>query len=193
MAIPGATLEQIMSRLERLLPSSSAFAETVYRSCTPKYANEPDLLTGEGSRRHGGRWNPIGIAVVYTSLSPETAMAETLAHHRYYGIPVEDAMPRMFVAMEARLQAVLDFRQGTVRQRIQVSLDRILKVDWRKEVQAGRDPITQTIGHAASELGWEGMIVPSAADPKGHNLLVFPENLHGDSEVRVLHPDRLAN
>jgi RES domain-containing protein len=193
MASPGPTLEQLKTRLTRLLPSATAFAATVYRSSTPKYANESDLLTGEGSGRNGGRWNPLGIAVVYASLTPETAMAETLAHHRYYAIPIEDAMPRTFVALAASLQAVLDFRLGSVRQRIQVSLDRILTVDWRKEVRAGREPVTQTIGRAAAEIGLEGMIVPSAADPKGHNLLVFPENLRPDSEFRVLHPDRLAN
>jgi RES domain-containing protein len=187
------TLEQLKTRLTRLLPSATAFEEIVYRSSTPEYARESDLLTGEGSRRNGGRWNPIGITAVYASLTPETAMAETLAHNRYYGIPIEDAMPRTFVAMEARLQAVIDFRLGSIRQRVQVSLDRILSVDWRSEVRVGREPITQTIGRAASEIGLEGIIVPSAVDPNGHNLLVFPENLQSGSEIRVLRPDRLTN
>jgi len=192
MASLGPTLDQLKSRLTRLLPSAVAFAESVYRSSTPKYANEWDLLTGEGSTRHGGRWNPIGMAVVYASLTPETAMVETLANNRYYGIPVEDAMPRTFVAIAVSLQAVLDFRGGLVRQRLQVSLDRILTADWRKESRAGREPITQTIGRAASEVGLEAIIAPSAVDPKGHNLVVFPNNLHADSEIRVLNADRLG-
>lgn len=186
------TLEQLETRFKRLLPSATAFATTVYRSSTPKYAKESDLLTGEGSRRNGGRWNPIGIAVVYASLTPETAMAETLAHNRYYAIPIEDAMPRTFVAIEARLQTVLDLRLGVVRQRIQVSLERILTVDWRKEVRAGEESITQTIGRAAWEIGLEGMLVPSGVDASGHNLLIFPDNLASGSEIRVLHPDRLV-
>jgi RES domain-containing protein len=186
------TLDQLKTRLTRLLPSAAAFAATVFRSCTPKYANESDLLTGQGSRRTSGRWNPGGIAVVYASLTPETAMAETLAHNRYYGIPIEDAMPRTFVGIEASLQAVLDFRLGFVRQRIQVSLERILTVDWREEVRAGRQPITQTIGRAASEIALEGLIVPSAADPSGQNLLVFPHNCRSDTTMRVLYPERLV-
>lgn len=184
-------MEQLKSRLTRLLPSATEFLGVGYRSGTPKYATEADLLTGEGSRREGGRWNPVGIAGVYASLTPETAMAETLAHNRYYGIPIEDAMPRTFVAMESKLQAVLDFRSGHVRQRLQVSLERILTVDWRREVLAGREPITQTIGRAAYEVGLEGLIVPAAADPNGHNLLVFPEKLRRGSEISVLHPERL--
>jgi len=189
----GPTFNQLKNRMTRLLPLAAAFAETVYRSSTPKYANDADLLTGEGSKRIGGRWNPIGVAAVYASLTPETAMAETLAHNRYYGIPIADAMPRTFVAVTTDLRAVLDFRLGTVRQRIRVSLDRVLTVDWRKDVRAGREPITQAIGRAASEIGLEGLIVPSAVDPNGHNLLVFPENLLSGSEVRVLQPQRLTS
>jgi RES domain-containing protein len=101
-----------------------------YRSSTPKYATESDLLTGAGSKMHGGRWNPVGIAVMYNSLTPETAMAETLAQNRYFGIPIEESMPRVFVATLVKLQSVLDLRQGLVRQRLQVSQDRILAVDW---------------------------------------------------------------
>ena len=93
--------------------------------------------------------------------------------------------------LKVSLWAVLDFRLGLVRHRIQVSLDRILTVDWRKEVAAGRIPITQTIGRAASEIGLHGMIVPSAVDPNGHNVLVFTHNLRSDCEIKVLHEDRL--
>jgi RES domain-containing protein len=131
--------------------------------------------------------------MVYASFTPETAMAETLAHNRYYGIAIEDAMPRTFVAMEVNLQAVIDFRSGRVRQRIRVSQERMLHVDWRREARAGREPISQTIGRAAFEIAAEGMIVPSAADPSGHNLLVLPGNLRPGSAIRVLHPDRLRN
>lgn len=187
-----ATLDQLKDRLSQLLPSAASFTETVYRSVTPKYAIETDLLTGAGSKRHGGRWNPIGIAVVYNSLTPETAMAESLAHYRYFQIPIEESMPRTFVATMVKLRAVLDLRQGRVRQRLQVSQDRILTVDWRTEVRAGRVPITQLLGRAAAEIGLEGLVVPSAADPNGHNLLIFPENLDPSSTATVLHADRLG-
>lgn len=181
----------LKARFTRLLPVAGAFTGTVYRSSTPQYATETDLLTGEGSRKSGGRWNPSGLAVVYASLTPETALAETLAHNRYYAIPVQNAMPRTFVAISAKLHAVLDLRIGTVRRRLQVSLERILTVDWRKEVDAGLAPITQSLGQAASEVGLEGLIVPSAADSNGHNLLVFPRNLQTGSQIRVLAAERL--
>ncbi|HEY3963758.1 MAG TPA: RES domain-containing protein [Planctomycetaceae bacterium] len=92
MAFTGPTLEQLKARLTQLGRSATEFVESAYRSSIPKYAKEAELLTGEGSRRHGGRWNPIGIAVVYAALTPETAMAETLAHNRYYGVANSDAL-----------------------------------------------------------------------------------------------------
>jgi RES domain-containing protein len=191
MAASNPTFDQLKARMTRLFSNSSAFSATVYRSCTPKYANVSDLVTGEGSRRHGGRWNPVGMAVVYASLTPETAMVESLAHYRYYGIGLEQAMPRTFVSMTVNLDTVLDFRQGIVRRSLQVSEERILSVDWRKEIRDGREPITQTISRAALVAGFEGMIVPSAADPKHHNLLVFSANFGRNDKIQVLDADRL--
>lgn len=130
--------------------------------------------------------------MVYSSLTPETAMAETLAHYRYYGIPVEDAMPRTFVAIKTKLAAIVDFRTGELRRRMQISLDRMLSLDWRSEVHAGREPITQMLGHAASDVGLEGMIVPSSAHLEGHNLIVFPQNLRRGSEIHILNPNGLT-
>ena len=37
-------------------------------------------LTGEGARMHGGRWNPPGVAMVYTSESVALAVLEVLAN-----------------------------------------------------------------------------------------------------------------
>lgn len=100
-------------------------------------------------------------------------------------------MPRTFVAVAVQLARVLDLRSGTVRRRLQVSGSQILSVDWRTEVKAGREPITQRLGRAAHATCVEGLIVPSAADPAGHNLILFPDRLDLESEVRLLNPDRL--
>jgi hypothetical protein len=86
------TLDQLVARLQAI--KASRITVTAYRSTTPEYAKEADLNTGEGSKLHGSRWNPPGIAAVYASFTPETAMEESLAHFRYYGIPFHAAMPR---------------------------------------------------------------------------------------------------
>jgi RES domain-containing protein len=48
----------------------------LWRVCRAPYAD----LEGEGARLYGGRWNPVGTAVVYTSTSLALAALETLAH-----------------------------------------------------------------------------------------------------------------
>ena len=98
------TIDQLVARLKAI--KALRITVTAYRSTTPEYAKVDDLMTGEGSRLHGSRWNPPGIAAVYASFTPATAMEESLAHFRYYGIPFHAAMPRVFVAIKAQLAKV---------------------------------------------------------------------------------------
>lgn len=50
------------------------FAGPVFRAHNPEWAFDP--LSGEGARRHGGRFNRRGRAALYTALSPLTAIRE---------------------------------------------------------------------------------------------------------------------
>lgn len=50
----------------------------VYRINKEPYHIDP--LSTIGSHRHGGRWNPKGIGILYTSRTPELALLETLVH-----------------------------------------------------------------------------------------------------------------
>ena len=187
------TIEQLTTGFTKLVVDARAFSGTTYRSSTPKYATEVDLFTGEGSKLHGARWNPKGIAVVYAADSPETAMAESLAQYRYYSIPIFDAMPRTFVAVALKLKCVVDLRDNNIRKRMHVSMDRMVNVDWRKEVKAGLLLITQAIGQAAFQAGIEGMIVPSAAKSDGFNVLVFTANLKKGCKIEILNAGSLGS
>lgn len=50
----------------------------VYRLYKSAYIADP--LSAEGARRAGGRWNPKGIPILYTSATPELALLEVIAH-----------------------------------------------------------------------------------------------------------------
>lgn len=50
----------------------------VYRLYKSNYITEP--LSAEGARRAGGRWNPKGFPILYTSATPELALLEIVAH-----------------------------------------------------------------------------------------------------------------
>jgi len=50
----------------------------VYRINKEPYHTDP--LSVVGSHRYGGRWNPKGMGILYTSRTPELALLETLVH-----------------------------------------------------------------------------------------------------------------
>lgn len=175
------TVDQPVARLKAI--KASRITVTAYRSTTPEYAKVDDLITGEGSRLNGSRWNPPGIAAVYASFTPATAMEESLAHFRYYGIPFHAAMPRVFVAIKAQLAKVLDLTEGVNRQRLQIAESRFLGCDWRKDMARGNHALSQLVGRAAQAAGVEAIVVRSAEDRNGRNLVVFPENLRKSSSL----------
>lgn len=49
-----------------------------YRLYKSTYIAEP--LSAEGARRAGGRWNPKGFPILYTSATPELALLEIVVH-----------------------------------------------------------------------------------------------------------------
>jgi RES domain-containing protein len=63
-------------------------------------------LDGEGARLHGGRWNPEGVPVVYTSTTLSLAALEYLVH-----VDPED-VPGDLVAMRIRIP-VIGYRRLT--------------------------------------------------------------------------------
>ena len=164
----------------------------VYRSASPRYANGDDLLTGVGSKVAGARWNPPrSFPTVYASLDPHTALDEVLAHFRHYGIPVVSAMPRVIVAVRVELSRALDLTIGATRSALRVSARRMLRESWREEQAGGREALTQAVGRLAHELGWEALVVPSAARRGGVNLIIFPDNLVRGDALRVVNVGEL--
>jgi RES domain-containing protein len=113
------------ARFAKLAARATARKGIICRSTTPAYASTSDLLSGEGSRLNGARWNPVGVAAVYGSFSPRTALEEALAHTKYYQLPIHASMPRIFVAIEFMLEVVLDLTDGRNRQALGISERRL--------------------------------------------------------------------
>jgi RES domain-containing protein len=130
---------------------------------------------------------------IYASTMPDTAMDDSIAHHRYFGIPIQNAFPRVFVAIDAKLSKVLDLTNGKVRRQLRVSLANIISEDWRKEQDQGRESLTQTIGRVAFENGLEALLVPSAACSNGEGMIIFPANLKRISELVILNASALPS
>jgi hypothetical protein len=62
----------------------------------------------------------------------------------------------------------------------------VLQADWRADAEARREALPQAIGRLAWIAKWEGLLVPSAADPKGTNLIIFPGNLDAPRSYLVI-------
>ena len=185
--------DRLAKALAKCLPHASPWKGEFFRSASPRYANKDDLITGTGSKMAGARWNPPGaFRTVYGSLDVETAVAEALAHFRHFGLPVSKAMPRVIVALEGKLQRVLDLTDAPTRRVLGVSTRRLLDEPWREEQKKKREALTQVIGRLAFEANLEALLVASAARRGGVNLILFPANLDTPkSWLRILNKDEL--
>jgi RES domain-containing protein len=151
--------------------------------CTVAYANRNDLVSGAGSRLHGGRWNSPGrFNAVYGSLSAQGAVAESLATFHSFGVPPAKARPRVFAALALKLQRVLDMTASNVVDMLDLDYATVLAEDWKAAQDANRESVAQALGRIAWELKLEGIVVPSAVAEGEKNIVVFPgRRLRGSS------------
>lgn len=185
---------RLNTHLLRLLPQAIAWSGIGYRSASTKYANSKDITTGMGSMKSGGRWNPLrSFPTVYLSCELDTAFKESFAHLSYFGFEPHMALPRTFAAVQLRLHRILDLTDGNVLKSLRVSRRSLLKQDWRRIQDGGREALSQAIGRLAQELGYEGILAPSAAAQRGTNLVYFPGSLLTTSRVKVLNPAQLPS
>lgn len=156
---------------------------TGFRSVGTRYANETDLLSGAGAGNHGGRWNPRGFPAIYASFNPVTAVKE--AYHGFFeaGFSARTIRPRVFAGLAIRLELVLDLTDRHVRRALGFTVKDLIMEDWEAIQEAGQEAWTQAIGRGAAHAGFEGLLVPSARDPHGRNVVIFPRNLRAGSNV----------
>jgi RES domain-containing protein len=189
---PHPEAERLTEALARCAAAVAPWSGTIFRFVGQHYANQRDLLTGEGSRVAGARWNPKGdFPAVYGALAPETALAEALAFSRRQGLPDEEALPRTLVGIRLTLQRLLDLTRGELRRTLGVSERRMREEPWRTIQEGGREAMTQAIGRLARTAGVEGLLVPSAASRGCQNLVYFPDVLQVGSTAEIVHATHL--
>jgi RES domain-containing protein len=173
-----------------IVARASPRVDVVFRCTEPTYATEGDLLTGEGSRINGGRWNPpSSFSTVCAAFSDATALSEAKANHLYYGLDPADALPRVIVAVNVKLAEVLDLTDGMIRKTLGVSATKMRDDDWRALNRRGVESLTQAIGRAACQSSLEALIVPACDG--GKNLVWFPDNLRGASKATIRNAHKL--
>ena len=175
-----------------LFPDADAdgFDGVVVRSVPTEYANKNDFFSGEGAAKSGGRWNRPGISVIYASLDVITATHEAYQNIDSFGFPMTAIQPRVMAGGKASFGKVLDLTDPKVRSQIGFSLKELVDEDWESIQASGKESWTQAIGRGCLVAGFEAILVPSARNNKGKNIVIFTANLTG-KEISILAPDKL--
>jgi RES domain-containing protein len=148
---------------DSVLQSHPSNCILAYRLIKERFAEAP--LSADGARRYGGRWNPPGIGILYTSASPELALLEQLVH--LPALPYQD-LPKLFLVKLILPKAPEEISDLT---------------------QSWRDPGNYQDNHKLlrpwlKEPHTMAIRVPSAVISESYNYLLHP--LHRDfAEIQI--------
>ena len=124
----------------------------VYRFSHPKFADD---ISGTGAKQRGGRWNPTGIALLYTSENISLGLLEVLAN------------ANTLEELQSIILLEIDIPPAVPLQEIKLSQ---LKNDWWNDFD-----YTQWLGAELIKTAKSLLIkCPSAIVDKEHNYLVNP-------------------
>ena len=129
----------------------------VWRICARRHAKR--AFSGEGARLYGGRWNPSGVAVVYTASTLSLAVLES-----FVNLEPSD-MPPDLVSLSATIPSGV---------KVEVLSAERLPSKWRRYPAP---EALQEIGAAwAAKRRTAVLAVPSAVVPHESNYLLNPEH-----------------
>ena len=186
----SSEVQELFDRILACLPLAVKLTATGFRSAGVKYANETDLISGDGAGCCGGRWNPRGIKTVYMSLHPVTAIEESYQEFIKFGFK-DNIRPRVMAGARLKLRCLLDLTDAKVRRKLEVGLKELKREDWHAIQSGGDESWTQAIGRGCRLAGFEGVIAPSARHRGGKNVVAFPDNLGKDSSIELMLKEEL--
>jgi RES domain-containing protein len=72
-------------QLAELIAGATSLQGDFFRSVAFRYFHPDEVISGEGTRLHGGRFVPVGVRAVYASLEEETALREVTSRKSALG------------------------------------------------------------------------------------------------------------
>ena len=130
----------------------------LYRALNPIYARDP--LSGEGARKHGGRFNPMGMPALYTAHSVMTAIREANQ--------IGTLQPTTLVAYDADIGPIFDTTDTDELATCGLTPADLAADDWRLRMLADGKAPTQLLAEQLKADGFAGMQMRSFA--KGASL-----------------------
>ena len=134
------------------------FRGVVYRAHNPQWSWTP--VSGEGARRHGGRFNRRGVPALYTSLTPLTALREAQPLGR-------TMQPITLCAYDVDSEPVFDTHDDTERSALDVNDSELDCPSWEAEMLDGAIPSLHALADRLIAAGYVGMLVRSFAAGTG--------------------------
>lgn len=130
------------------------FVGQAYRAHNPVWSAFP--LSGDGAARHGGRFNPKGVAALYLGLTIDGAVAEASQGFAF------KLQPLTICLYEIDCEDIVDLKHEAGRERVGVSsLD--LACPWALDLAEGRWPASWAVAQRLIDSGAAGVLVPSYA------------------------------
>jgi RES domain-containing protein len=156
---------ELLDRLQAITPAP--WSGRAFRHMFGDYP--PDA---ENTR--GARWNPPGVAAIYTSLAREGALAE--AEHQIAVQPIPPRARRSIYTLELSLTGVLDLTDTEVLQDLGIG---------PAELTADDMIACRQLGGAVHWLKRDGLLLPSARSPST-NLVILPSNRPADTRFEII-------
>ena len=125
----------------------------LYRALNPIRAREP--MSGEGARRHGGRFNPKGIPALYTAMSAMTAIREANQ--------IGTLQPTTLVSYEADITPIFDAADADALGSYGMMPADLAADDWRIRMQREGKAPTQILAERLIADGYAGLRAKSFA------------------------------
>jgi RES domain-containing protein len=129
-----------------------------------------EIDSDAGALLVGGRYNPAGeFGALYLAESQEACRAEVTRR-------IEPDAAMSLGELEVDLEVVCDLTDPTTLRALGVTHAALVGADWS---------VTQAIGRALRDAGFEGLVAPSAAG--SYTILVlFKDRHHPPSSIRVV-------
>ncbi len=163
-------------QLAVLIAGATSLKGDFFRSVAFRYFHPDDVISGDGTRLHGGRFVPLGVRAVYASLEEETALREVTSRKSALGGRSQISVgeyPRMTYVLSVATNRNLDLAAT-----LPSELANIVRLCLRRPGY-----------HASQELAaiWisediESVVFPSATGV-GRNVAVYLANAAAGSVV----------
>lgn len=170
-----------MIAVDKLVP----FADqgTAFQAVNLRYLDTP--LSAVGSIKVGGRYNPKGaFEVLYLAENATTALKEVefsaSSGGRFTAKPKD---PYVIFSVAFTLQRLVDLTDPSTLSTLSLTLDDLTQ-PWRLQQARGEVALTQQLGAALREHGFEGFKYVSVTEASV-NLAIIPERLMSGSSLEI--------